>query len=126
MIETFLKNLWRWKVGAKELSTDPAPPPTISEIYATQWSPEFERLMRNRLAMGFFRYGPLPSQKKGLYNNIGSIRKRLDLYEATGNDELLVDIANIAMVEFLNGGHPNKHFTAVDDGVHVEKGGCFA
>jgi len=95
--------------------------PTLEEVYETQWSSEFEILMRNRLAMGFFRYGPLNNQPAGKYDNIGSIRKRLALYEETGNDEILVDIANVAMVEFLNGNHPNKHFNAEDDGIHTEE-----
>lgn len=99
----------------------PDAPPTIEYIYRTQWSWRFERLMRNRLAMGYFRYAPLSKQKPGKMDNIGSIKKRVALYEETGNDEVLVDIANIAMVEFILGAHPKKHFKAEDDGIHVEE-----
>lgn len=94
-------------------------PVTLDTIRKTQWSVEFERLMRNRLTFGYFRYGPLNNQPKGGFDNIGSIQKRLYKYSQTGNDELLVDIANLCMVEFLNGDHPKKHFKSEDDGEHV-------
>ena len=100
---------------------EPAPPaPSLDEIYKMQWSDEFEQLMRNRLAMGFFRYGPLPKQIGcHKYDNIGSIEKRLYIYKETKNRELLVDIANLALVEFVV--HPELPFKAVDDGVHAER-----
>lgn len=94
--------------------------PSLDEIYATQWSPEFEQLMRNRLAMGFFRYGALPKQIGcHKYDNLGSIEKRLSLYRENKNRELLVDIANLALVEFVV--HPEHPFKPVDDGVHAER-----
>lgn len=95
--------------------------PTYDEIMFSNWSPEFELLMRNRLRFGYFRYGPLKDQKKGIMDNIGSIRDRINIYEHTGNDELLVDVANIAMVEYMKGDHPLKHFKSEDDGEHVQK-----
>jgi len=60
-------------------------------------------------------------KKDGLYDNVGSIEKRIALYKKTGNDEILVDCANLCMCEFVNGTHPKKHFKSVDDGVHTEK-----
>lgn len=85
------------------------------------WSSEFENFMRNRLRFGMFRYGPISDQKKGLMDNIGSIEKRIKKYKISGNDELLVDVANICMVEFMKGNHPLKHFSSEDDGEHVQK-----
>jgi hypothetical protein len=111
----FLGDLWGKK--QPEVKT----PPTLEEIYRTQWSSEFETLMRNRLAMGYFRYGPLNRQAKGKYDNCGSMVKRLSLYKSTGNLEHLVDVANLCLVEFLNGNHPNKHFAAQDDSEHVQE-----
>ena len=77
--------------------------------------------MRNRLLMGRFRYGALRRQEKGGYNNIGSAIHRLKLYRRTGNLEHLVDAANLCLVEFVTGDHPNRHFEATDDGVHTDK-----
>lgn len=95
--------------------------PTMKEIFEANWSLEFETYMRNRLAMGFFRYGPLSSQKKGGYDNIGSVLARLKLWKESGNDEYLVDCANLCMVEFIKGNHPKKHFASIDDGIHTKK-----
>ena len=120
-VDFFIKNLWRRSVGLSELS--PEPRPTLKDIYEKQWSKEFETYMRNRLAMGYFRYGSLERQSKGQYDNIGSILKRLTLYKKTGNDEILVDVANLAMVEYMLGNHPLKHFKAEDGGIHTEKAG---
>lgn len=87
----------------------------------TQWCPEFEQLMRNRLLLGSFRYGSLQRQRLQQYKNIDSAITRLNLYQETGNLEHLVDAANLCLVEYVAGEHPNRHFEATDDGIHVEK-----
>ena len=72
------------------------------------------------MAMGYFRYGALPAQVgRHKYDNVGSIKKRLALYEADKNREHLVDIANLCLVEFAV--HPELPFVAVDDGEHTKK-----
>lgn len=48
---------------------------------------------------------------------ISSMKRRLDMYEKEGNMELLVDIANLALVEYMHSTHPLKHFA--DSGVHI-------
>lgn len=93
----------------------------LSQLQHSQWSIEFEQLMRNRLLIGRFRYGLMRKQKPNGYDNIGSALKRLKLYKETGNLEHLVDAANLCLVEFVTGQHPDKHFEAADDGEHVEK-----
>lgn len=117
-MRSFLDNLWRWKCGLPDLT--PAPPVTPDELRASEWSPEFERLMRNRLMMGALRYGRLGAEGKPQYDRIASAVKRLQQYDRTGNQELLVDAANLCLVEFVEGRHPTRHFHAVDDGEHVE------
>lgn len=96
------------------------PGPTYEALKATQWSPLFERLMRNRLIMGGLRYGVFGAPGKPAYDNVGSMKRRLALYEETGNLEHLVDLANIAMCEFIEGKHPKRHFEAADDGDHTQ------
>ena len=124
MFEHFLKNLWRWKCELEEICI-----PNqyarwkgipLLEILEQNWHTPFIKLMENRMTMGAFRYGPF-KEKSGAYNNIGSIEKRLKLYKETGNDEILVDIANLCMCEFVNGVHPNKHFESLDDSIHTER-----
>ena len=71
--------------------------------------------MRNRLVMGALRYGLLGDINKPQYDRIPSLLKRISEFQQTGNDEILVDIANIALLEFEEGAHPKKHWTPIDD-----------
>lgn len=93
---------------------EPKPPITLEEL-EKQWSPEFEKLMRNRLMMGALRYGMLGDPTKPQYDRVGSICKRLKKYEETGNLEHLVDAANECLCEFVESRHPKKHFLAADN-----------
>ena len=86
----------------------------LADLEKSEWSQEFETLMRNRLLMGALRYGLLGSKKKANYDRVGSIQKRIALYAQTGNTELLVDAANLCLLEFVDGSHPLKHFHAID------------
>ncbi len=100
---------------------DPVEPaPSLDEIARLQSCPQFEEFRKNRMLMGYFRYGSLKAQiGKSKYDNIGSISKRLALYIKDKNREHLVDIANLAMVEFAT--HPDYPFNAIDDGVHTQR-----
>lgn len=89
--------------------------PDFATLQKTQWSPTFEQLMRNRLLMGAFRYGLLERQDLK-YDTASDAKRRIDLYKSTGNTEHLVDAANMCLVEFELGKHPNKHFEAQDRG----------
>ena len=93
--------------------------PTLKKLRLSEWSPKFEKLMRNRLIMGYYRYGPFGTQNRTTDQVVGAIIKRAEEYLDTGNDELLADISNFAMKEFAVGTHPCKHFESVDDGEHV-------
>ena len=98
--------------------TEPAP--SLDVIARMQSCPIFEEYRKNRMIMGYFRYGSLQSQiGRAKYDNIGSIEKRLSIYKSDHNREHLVDIANLAMVEFAT--HPNYPFRPSDDGVHAVK-----
>lgn len=116
----FLDNLWRWKCGVPEKDLNPKTKKLdYAELIHTEWSPRFEQLCRSRLLIGAFRYGKLKSAGKPDYDRVNDIRKRLALYEATGNTEFLVDVANAAMLEFEEGKHPLKHFAQTDDVIHT-------
>jgi hypothetical protein len=95
--------------------------PSLDDLRSSEWNSDFERLMRNRLIFGAMRYGDFKSKKKITYNYLRRAKKIIDEYMLTGNDELLVDMANYALLEFTFGKHPKKHFKSVDDGNHCEK-----
>lgn len=92
----------------------------INSLDKSEWSDEFERLMRNRFIMGRFRYGEMRQAKHSLFrNHEDDLIRRAEEYKRTGNLELLVDLAAIAMVEFVRPSHPGPSWVAVDDGEHV-------
>ena len=109
------------RAGIADPAQQPCPGRTLADLARTEWSPQFERLMRNRLVMGALRYGPLHAPGKRPWNRPAGIAKRLAQYIRTGNTEYLVDVANLALLEFEEGTHPTKHFSAAIDGDHSQK-----
>lgn len=96
------------------------PMPSPAELRRTEWCEAFEEAMRARLVMGAFRYGRMMQEGKPNFDRITSIIGRIRQYEADGNIEHLVDIANLALLEFRIGQHPRRHWHAVDDGPHTQ------
>jgi hypothetical protein len=88
---------------------------TNEDILKTEFSPKFMELMKNRMIMSFYKYGPV-RQNAGdkLVNEVESLKLRLKKYEQTGNTEYLVDVANFAMIEFMFPSHPKAFFKATD------------
>ena len=82
---------------------------------------EFERLRRNRLAEGYYRYRQnLQCYEPGNYRPIESAIARLQKYLIDGNQEWLLDAANLCAVEFVRpGSHDSPHMDSVDDGEHA-------
>ncbi len=98
----------------------PAEPLKLPSLRESEWSPDFVRLMRNRLIQGAYRYGKIHDPAKPQYDRIKSAIQRLKEYEKTGNTEHLVDAANLCLVEFEKSERPEKHFNSTDDGQHVK------
>ena len=71
------------------------------------------------MILGAYRYGILTDPSTPLYDNVGGAKRRIKLYEDTGNLEGLVDAANLLMIEFVRSRHPKKHFT--DTGESTER-----
>lgn len=118
----FLDELWHDLAGLK-YAPKKAEPINLEELKESEWSPEFEKLMRNRLIMGSIRYGRMshngvPVAGKPKYDRINSIRRRLNDFEESGNMEHLVDISNLCLLMFEEKSHPNSHFESIDDGEH--------
>ena len=77
----------------------------------TEVSREFLQGMADRMAVSFHKYGPVHATPTTV-DEIKGLKKRLQLYEETGNGEWLMDVANFAMIEYMLGRHPNFHFRA--------------
>ena len=97
--------------------------PDLESLRETEWNSEFETLMRNRLVMGAFRYGLFAMKLAGNHgwDLIGYLQSKLDHYKATGDMEDLVDVANMALLEFTAPTHKDAHWKAKDDGVHCSR-----
>ena len=90
-----------------------------TELYRTEWCDQFEIYMRNRLVMGALRYGRMHDHSQPKRDHIKDIIKRAKRYLADGNQEHLIDVANLAMIEFVRpGSHAAPHWSPVDDGDH--------
>lgn len=97
----------------------------LATLERTEWSPAFERMMRDRLLMGALRYGLLGSLNepggKPLYDYIVSAIRRLQMFQQNGSLELLADVANCCLLEYVDGRHPLRHHESTDDGEeHVQ------
>lgn len=114
----YLDGLWYWTQGLTYETVKTLD--SMEELQQTQWSKEFEQLMRNRLVIGSLRYGKMLANGKPQYDRIASARRHLEQYEESGNLEHLVDVANTCLIEFLEGNHPNRHFCGIDDGEHAK------
>jgi hypothetical protein len=111
----FLKNKWRNVAGLDDVDESAALPP-LDVLKKTEWSLAFERLMKNRLILGSFRYGRLHAPGKKSYDRIGAIIDRAEQYSKTRNKEMLVDIAAIALCEFEEG---DGFFKSTEEIAHV-------
>lgn len=80
----------------------------------TEFSEDFVRKMKNRMITSFHKYGPIDINARLGNDAIKDLKKRLNLYEETGNTEWLVDVGNFAMIEFMYSHHPNAHFRSTD------------
>ncbi len=95
--------------------------PDLDSLRADQWSPAFERFMRNRLVFGAMRYETFDEKRAyNKYDTLGYVESKVRQYRETGNQECLVDAANLLMIEFECPTHPTPHFESADDGEHVE------
>ena len=93
--------------------------PSLEELKISQWCPELEKLQRNRLIMGAFRYGLLEDQDFNKYDLVLEIKKRLERYIKTKNLEYLVDTNNMCLLQFIKGKRLGQKLKSIDDGEHT-------
>lgn len=94
---------------------------SLSELRKTEWSPDFEDYQRYRLIMGALRYGRINAPGKKQFDRPVDIIRRIKLYLETRNLEHLVDAANLCMLEFEEGKHPDRHFLSQDNTEHTKE-----
>ena len=129
MSDPFLNDLW-WRASPRIRHKKPKPlqpiPPLPELIeHNREMGEEFRTLCENRLLFGAYRYGLTGDPNKLKYDRVEYIGRILKNYEETGNLECLVDIANLAELEYIEGDHPCEHFTIQErERDHGEGQGC--
>ena len=93
----------------------------INSLKNSEWSKEYEELRHNRMVMGAFRYGEVATQDMIAYDYVRELKRRLKLYEESFNLEHLIDVGNMAMLEFMKGKKTGLPLIPIDDGVHNKK-----
>ena len=84
----------------------PVPPSEVSAV--------FLQGMINRMAVSYFKYGPVASAYPEHVNALKSAIDRIEKYVATKNTEFLVDAANFMMIEFMHPSDPDAFFEGTD------------
>lgn len=74
-------------------------------------SVEFLQGMADRMATSMYKYGPW-ALNAGSEDIRAQVSLRWQCYEHTGNTEWLMDVANLAMMEFMRPQHPAAFFKA--------------
>lgn len=95
----------------------PARVPSLDALRLSERSPEFERLRMNRKVLGAMRYGLLGAADKPRYDRVADMIRRLNAYASDRNAEHLVDVANLAELEYVEGEHSGV--VPSDDGAHT-------
>lgn len=62
---------------------------------------KFQERMAQAMTVSYYKYGPLAEAYQHKVNALSSLKKRLRLYQNTGNGDYLIDIGNFAMIEFM-------------------------
>lgn len=77
--------------------------------------------MMSRMCFGYYRYEKQPSAGNTIKHRKGikRLEEKLASYRLTGNTELLIDIANYAMIEFMAPSHPSPVYMDADQGAVV-------
>lgn len=77
---------------------------------------KFIKRMDAAMEMSLHKYGLVRDAYPHKANAIKTLKKRLKLYEKTGNADYLVDIANFAMIEFSYPAHAKFNDTPTAGG----------
>ena len=92
--------------------------PPLEVLRRTERSSAFETLRMNRKVLGAMRYGLFGAAGKPPYDRVECAIRRLRQYKQDGNAEHLMDAANLAELEFVEG---DGVVRATDDGHHTKE-----
>lgn len=82
--------------------------------------------MRKRMYVSFHKYGPVRDAYPSKVNALRTLAAAVEKYQATGNTEYLMDVANYAMIEYMCPAHQDAFFKSTDSDESIgrfERGG---
>ena len=82
----------------------------MNGVLKTEYNEDFDQKRKNSMEVSYYKYGKASLNYPNNCDAIASLKKRLELYEKTGNKDYLVDIANFAMLEYTYPKHKNAHY----------------
>lgn len=85
-----------------------------SAVPTSEFNTPFVQGMADRMAASWFKYGCHDDNARAGVDFLDSLKTRLAKYEEDGNTEWLMDVANLAMIEYCHPSHPEAHFRATD------------
>lgn len=90
----------------------------INKILETEYSNRFDEIRKNMMVVSYYKYGSLKDNygKYKCMNALGNLEKRIQKYKETGNTEFLADVANFAMIEFMNPSINGAKYVPTDNG----------
>ncbi len=98
----------------------PKSKPISTQITLHQVAPETEVSVRffqgmmNRMAVSYYKYGPVAEGYPEKVNALESLQQRIGFYKETKNIEYLIDAANFAMIEFMHPSYKDAFFEGTD------------
>lgn len=85
------------------------------KILRSEYSEWFDELCKDAMLMSFHKYGKVANNyATGNVDAIKTLEGRLAKYKETGNISWLIDVANMAMIEFMYPQHINKHYRGTE------------
>ena len=87
------------------------------KILKTEYSEQFDKIRKDMMIMSYYKYGPLKDNygKYKCMNAIENLKIRLNKYLESGNTEYLADVANFAMLEFMNPSIKGAYYKPTDN-----------
>ena len=72
------------------------------KIINSEYSEDFDNKRKHAMVCSFYKYGPVKQNyMNGNVDAIQELEKRLSMFKACGNTDLLIDIANFSMIRFM-------------------------
>lgn len=80
----------------------------------TEWSKDFEKHRKEKLAVSFYKYGPASRNFPDNVDALATMEKCIKMYHITKNKEYLCDAANYLMFEYMYPKEDNTFYKDTD------------